>query len=284
VAERHLIRVNDLRDQPNVSAMTAMLSSEEFISYFAVPLIARGEVQGVLEVLHRTTLQPYPEWIDFLETLAGQAAIAIDNALLLENLQKTNLELNLAYDATIEGWSHALDLRDRETEGHTRRVTEMALEIARLMNLEEEKLIQMRRGGLLHDIGKMGVPDNILLKAGPLTDEEWEIMRLHPQFAYDWLAPIAYLREAIEIPYCHHEKWNGTGYPRGLREEAIPLVSRIFAVADVWDALTSDRPYRRAWSKEDAVNYIRENSGLHFDPHIVQVFLNNTITLISSHH
>jgi HD-GYP domain-containing protein (c-di-GMP phosphodiesterase class II) len=238
VAERHLIRVNDLRDQPNVSAMTAMLSSEEFISYFAVPLIARGEVQGVLEVLHRTTLQPYPEWIDFLETLAGQAAIAIDNALLLENLQKTNLELNLAYDATIEGWSHALDLRDRETEGHTRRVTEMALEIARLMNLEEEKLIQMRRGGLLHDIGKMGVPDNILLKAGPLTDEEWEIMRLHPQFAYDWLAPIAYLREAIEIPYCHHEKWNGTGYPRGLREEAIPLVSRIFAVADVWDALT----------------------------------------------
>jgi putative two-component system response regulator len=130
----------------------------------------------------------------------------------------------------------------------------------------------------------MGVPDNILLKAGPLTDEEWEIMRLHPQFAYDWLAPIAYLREAIEIPYCHHEKWNGTGYPRGLREEAIPLVSRIFAVADVWDALTSDRPYRRAWSKEDAVNYIRENSGLHFDPHIVQVFLNNTITLISSHH
>jgi response regulator RpfG family c-di-GMP phosphodiesterase len=283
VAERHLIRVNDLRDQANMSSMTAMLFSEEFTSYWAVPLIARGKVQGVLEVFHRAVLQPHPEWTDFLETLAGQGAIAIDNALLLENLQKINLELSLAYDATIEGWSHALDLRDRETEGHTLRVTEMALEIARLMKLEEEKLVQMRRGGLLHDIGKMGVPDNILLKTGPLTDEEWEIMRMHPQFANDWLAPITYLREAIEIPYCHHERWDGTGYPRGLRGEAIPLASRIFAVADVWDALTSDRPYRRAWSKEAALDYIRENSNLHFDPQIVQVFLDNSATLISSH-
>ena len=151
----------------------------------------------------------------------------------------------------------------------------MALELARIMGVEEEKLVQMRRGSLLHDIGKLGVPDNILLKPGPLTDEEWGIMRLHPQFAYEWLAPISYLREAVEIPYCHHEKWNGTGYPRRLKGEAIPFTSRLFAVADVWDALTSGRPYRSAWPHEKVVYYIRENSSLHFDPKVVEAFLNN---------
>ena len=283
VTERHLIRIEDLNDQPNLLTAAPMLAGEDFVTYFAVPLIARGKVQGVLEVFHRSALQPYPEWIDFLETLAGQGAIAIDNAMLLENLQIMNFELEQAYDATIEGWSHALDLRDRETEGHTLRVTQMALELARLMGIREDKLVQMRRGGLLHDIGKLGVPDSVLLKPGPLTDEETEIMRMHPQFAYDWLAPIAYLSEAIEIPYCHHEKWDGTGYPRGLKGEAIPLTSRIFAVADVWDALTSGRPYRGAWSHEAVINYIRENSGLHFDPQVVEVFLKNTATLISGH-
>jgi HD-GYP domain-containing protein (c-di-GMP phosphodiesterase class II) len=258
-----------------------LFAGEDFFSYYAVPLIARGKVQGVLEVFHRTASQPYPEWIEFLETLGGQTAIAIDNAMLFENLQKINVELEQSYDATIEGWSHALDLRDRETEGHTRRVTGMALGLARLMGIDEDKLIQMRRGGLLHDIGKLGVPDNILLKPGPLTDDEWEIMRMHPQFAYEWLSPINYLHEAVDIPYCHHEKWNGTGYPRGLRDESIPLASRIFAVADVWDALTSNRPYRQAWSQEEAIQYIRENSGIHFDPKVVDVFLKNVTTLVS---
>ncbi len=280
VTERRLIRIEDLREQSNPLFITELLSGEDFVSYFAVPLIARGKVQGVLEVFHRALSQPYSEWIDFLESLAGQAAIAIDNAMLLENLKKINFELEQAYDATIEGWSHALDLRDRETEGHTQRVTRMALELARLMGVEEEKLVQMRRGGLLHDIGKLGVPDSILLKPGPLTDEEWEIMRMHPQFAYDWLAPIPYLREAVEIPYCHHEKWDGSGYPRGLKGESIPLTSRIFAVVDVWDGLTSGRPYRQAWSHEEVVQYIRENSGVHFDPKVVDVFLNNVNILV----
>ncbi len=281
VTERRLIQIEDLRDQPNPTSITELLSGEDFVSYFAVPLIARGKVQGVLEVFHRALSQPYPEWIDFLETLGGQAAIAIDNAMLVENLRKINFELEQAYDATIEGWSHALDLRDRETEGHTRRVTRMALELARLMGVDEEKLVQMRRGGLLHDIGKLGVPDSVLLKPGPLTDEEWEIMRMHPQFAYDWLAPIPYLREAVEIPYCHHEKWDGTGYPRGLKGESIPLTSRIFAVVDVWDGLTSGRPYRQAWSHEETAKYILENSGVHFDPKVVEVFLNNIAALVS---
>ncbi|MGE5642574.1 MAG: HD domain-containing phosphohydrolase [Byssovorax cruenta] len=283
VMERHLIHIENLMDQQNFSATNAMQIGEGFVSYFAVPLIARAKVQGVLEVFHRTGFQPYPEWTDFLETLAGQAAIAIDNATLLDNLQKTNLELQQSYDATIEGWSHALDLRDRETEGHTRRVTDMALELARIMGIHEQKLVHMRRGGLLHDIGKLGVPDSILLKPGPLTEEEWEIMKMHPQFAYDWLAPIPYLRETVEIPYCHHERWDGTGYPRGLKGEAIPLTSRIFAVADVWDAVTSDRSYRRAWSQEQAIEYMRENSGLHFDPKVVEVFLKNIPALVLSH-
>ena len=281
VTERRLVRIEDLKSETNQTVIEALFSEEDFVSYFAVPLVARGKVNGVLEVFQRMLLQPYPEWIDFFEALGGQAAIAIDNATLLENLQNINHELEKAYDATIEGWSHALDLRDRETEGHTLRVTSIALKLAQLMGLDEKRLVQMRRGGLLHDIGKLGVPDSILLKPGPLTDEELAVMRLHPQFAYDWLAPIAYLREAIEIPYCHHEKWDGTGYPRGLRGEAIPLTSRIFAVADVWDALTSGRPYRPAWSHEKVAEYIQENSGQHFDPQVVEVFLKNLAILTS---
>jgi HD-GYP domain-containing protein (c-di-GMP phosphodiesterase class II)/DNA-binding response OmpR family regulator len=281
VIDRRLIRIENLKTQPDHDSIKTLLSGEDFVSYYGIPLITKGKVKGVLEIFQRVPLQPYPEWIDFLETLAGQAAIAIDNATLFENLQKSNFELEQAYDATIEGWSHALDLRDRETEGHTLRVTEMALKLARIMRMKEDKLIHMRRGGLLHDIGKLGVPDSILLKPDALTDEEWKIMRLHPQFAYDWLAPIPYLREAVEIPYCHHEKWDGSGYPRGLTGESIPLTSRIFAIADVWDALTSDRPYRQAWSNKKAVEYIRENSGSHFDPKVVEVFLSNIANLTS---
>jgi response regulator RpfG family c-di-GMP phosphodiesterase len=280
VQDRRLIRIESLNSARN---QTTILSGEGFVSYFAAPLIARGKVYGVLEVFHRTPFQPYSEWTDFLETLAGQTAIAIDNALLVENLQKANLELQQSYDATIEGWSRALDLRDRETEGHTLRVTEMAVGLARFFGLTEEKLVHARRGGLLHDIGKLGVPDDVLLKPGPLTDREWKIMRLHPQFAYEWLSKVPYLREALDIPYCHHEKWDGTGYPRGLKGESIPLISRIFALADVWDAITSDRPYRRAWSHEKAIDYIRANSGLHFDPGVVEIFMQNIAALIPNH-
>lgn len=280
VTERRLVQIENLKIEPQREPMKTLLPEEDFTSYHGVPLIIKGKVTGVLEVFQRAPLMPSPEWISFLETLAGQAAIAIDNAILFENLQRSNHELQQAYDATIEGWSYALDLRDKETEGHTRRVTGMALKLARLMGVEEEKLIHMRRGGLLHDIGKMGVPDNILLKPTALTDEEWRIMRQHPEFAHDWLTPIAYLREVVEIPYSHHEKWDGSGYPRALLGEAIPLASRIFAIADVWDALTSDRPYRPAWSREKAISYLRENTGLHFDPQVVKIFLDNIDELI----
>jgi PAS domain S-box-containing protein len=280
IQERHIIRINDIREQPDGQTATQLRDGEDFISYYNVPLISRGKAQGVLEVFHRTPIQPYPEWIDFLETLGGQAAIAIDNAELIENLQQSNIELAKAYDATIEGWSHALDLRDHETEGHTQRVTEMSQRLASIVGIRGDALIQLRRGALLHDIGKMGVPDRILHKAGDITPEEQAIMRMHPQLAYEWLAPIAYLKDALAIPYCHHEKWDGSGYPQGLKGEEIPLPARIFSVVDVWDALTSDRPYRSAWSREKAIEYLKENRGLYFDPQIVDVFLNNLDKII----
>lgn len=245
---------------------------EGFISYYAAPLTAQGQVKGVLEIFHRSLLDHDDEWLGFLETLAGQAAIAVESTSLFEDLQRTNDELTKAYDATIEGWSHALDLRDKETEGHTRRVTELSLQLARIFKFDEKELLYVRWGALLHDIGKMGVPDRILLKEGPLTEEEWVIMRQHPVYAHEMLRPIQYLRPALDIPYCHHEKWDGTGYPCGLSGEEIPLVARLFAIVDVWDALTSDRPYRAAWSHEKTLTHIQNGSGQHFDPQVVQAF------------
>ncbi len=182
-------------------------------------------------------------------------------------------DLTVAYDTTIEGWSRALDLRDRDTEGHTIRVTEVALELARAVGIREDDLAHVHRGGLLHDIGKIAIPDSILLKPGPLTDDEWDIMRRHPVYAHELLSPVAHLRPALDIPYAHHEKWDGTGYPRGLKGEEIPLAARTFAVVDVWDALRSNRPYRAAWSELKTRKYIRDQAGTHFDPAIAKVFL-----------
>ncbi|MDL1909409.1 response regulator [Chloroflexi bacterium CFX6] len=190
-----------------------------------------------------------------------------------QRLQEAHRNLLDAYDETIEGWSRAMDLRDRETEGHTRRVTQMTLELAKMIGIESEQLTHIRRGALLHDMGKLGIPDSILLKPTSLDPDEWELMRQHPQLAYDMLYPIEYLRPALDIPYCHHEKWDGAGYPRGLKGTEIPLAARLFAVVDVWDALTSDRPYRPAWSAEETLAYIREQSGKHFDPEIAELFL-----------
>ncbi len=243
------------------------------MSYHCVPLVAKGLVKGVLEVFHRSPRDDDAAWVNYLETLAGQAAIAIDSSQLFESLQRSNTGLMLAYEATIEGWSHALDLRDKETEGHTQRVTEMTLHMARRAGLKEEELVHVRRGALLHDMGKLGVPDGILLKPGELTQAEWVMMRKHPAYAYEMLSPIAYLRPALDIPYCHHEKWDGSGYPRGLKGDQIPIAARIFALVDVFDALRSDRPYRPAWPLAKALAHIRSLSGSHFDPDLVEPFL-----------
>jgi PAS domain S-box-containing protein len=271
--ERRTITISYTDLLKNESSQALLLTGEEFNTYYGVPLIAKGKVKGVLELFYRTHFKPDPEWLDFLETLAGQAAIATDDAQLFDYLQRMNTELMVAYDSTIEGWSRALELRDQETEGHTRRVAEMTLELARAMQIfSEERLVHVRRGALLHDIGKMGVPDQILLKPGPLTEKEWAVMRKHPEYAYDLLAPVAYLRSALDIPYCHHEWWDGSGYPHGLAGVQIPMEARIFTVVDVWDAITSDRPYSRAWKPEVARNYILSHSGTQFDPQVVTAF------------
>ena len=261
-----LQRSNEARRDP-------MLAREGFVTYFGVPLIVKGQVKGVFEIFIRSAFSPTADWLQFLHTLSGQAAIAVDNAQLFDNLQRSNQEITQAYDTTLEGWARALELRDRETEGHTRRVTDLTMQLARYMGVPDDELVDIYRGVLLHDIGKMGVPDQILRKTGPLNDSEWIEMRKHPEYAFNLLAPIPYLRPALDIPYCHHEHWDGSGYPRGLKGEHIPLSARIFAIVDIWDALLSDRPYRKAWPEEKVVQYIQDISATILDPAVVQAFL-----------
>ncbi len=239
-----------------------------------VPLFLHGQVIGVLTLIADSQLRKFTdEDVQQAEMFAGHAAIALDNAGLFERLDKANRELSLAYEETIEGWSQALDLRDKETEGHSQRVTELTMHLAEVMEVPLCERCHYRRGALLHDIGKVGVPDSILLKPAKLTGEEREVMQRHPGYAFEILSPIEYLRPALDIPHCHHEKWDGTGYPRGLQGKEIPLAARIFAVVDVWDALRSDRPYRAAWSHERAREYLHEQAGVQFDPDVVKAFL-----------
>ncbi|KAF0106289.1 MAG: putative PAS/PAC sensor protein [Chloroflexi bacterium] len=246
---------------------------EGFVSYTGVSLVVNSHIIGVCEVFHRSMMRQDTDWLRTLETLAGQAALVIDHLQNFEDLQRANIDLLAAYNATIVGWSSAMDLRDKETENHTTRVTELTVRMAELLGLDEDQILHLRRGALLHDIGKLGVPDEILLKTGKLTDEEWTTMRRHPQMAYDMLSSIEYLHPALDIPYCHHEKWDGSGYPRGLKGEQIPFGARLFMIADVYDALISDRPYRTAWTLDKTQKYIRQQSGKHFDPRAVDAFI-----------
>ena len=270
---RTLVTASDLGADPDHCSICQNLVEEGLRASFSAPLVAKDRVYGVLEVFCRAPQDVDAEWTDYLETLAGQLAIAIDNRSLLEDLERSNADLARAYDTTLEGWSRALELRDRETQGHTARVTELTLAVARTLGIGESDLVTVRRGVLLHDIGKMGIPDSILLKPGPLSPEEWVVMRRHPQLAHDLLHPIEFLRPALEIPFCHHEWWDGSGYPRGLKGEAIPLAARIFAVVDSWDGLCVARPYREAWPPERVRAHIRGEAGTHFDPRVVEVFL-----------
>jgi hypothetical protein len=271
--ERRAITVPDVGSDPGAFARAPLLGDEGFVWYMAVPLVCKGQVRGVLEVFRRSAFRPDAEWLEFLDAVAGQTAVAIDNAVLFEDLQRSNVDLALAYDATIEGWSRALDLRDQETEGHSLRVTEMTVRVARGLGFSAADQVHVRRGALLHDIGKVGIPDAVLLKPGPLDADEWVVMKRHPRLAYDLLSPIAHLRPALDIPYCHHEKWDGSGYPRGLAGESIPLAARAFAVVDVWDALRSDRPYRKAWPEEKVRTHVADLGGTHFDPEVLAAFL-----------
>ena len=257
------VQTNIAIGSPGPSAQSALL----------VPMMARGEVIGVMQAQSYTPDRFDANDADLLALLANTAAVAIYNADLFYEAQGTNVELALAYDTTLEGWAKALELRDKETEGHARRVTDLAVRLAAAMGVPAQDLIHLRRGALLHDIGKMGIPDSILLKPGSLSDDEWAVMRSHPTLAYNLLSPVDFLQPALDIPYGHHERWNGQGYPRGLTGEAIPLAARVFAVVDVYDALGSDRPYRAAWPEAKVRDYLRRQAGVEFDPAVVDAFL-----------
>jgi len=236
-----------------------------------VPLIAQDQLIGYLWIGRKNDISETE--VRLLAAVADIAANAMHRATLHERTQKDAFDLSLAYTSTLEGWAHALELRDQETEGHTRRVVQMTVALAQEMGIQASELENIRRGALLHDIGKMGIPDSVLLKPGTLNEREWEIMRRHPAYAYELLHPISYLHPVLDIPACHHEKWDGSGYPKGLAGEQIPLGARVFAIVDVWDALRSDRPYRTAWSFEEARKYILDQSGKHFDPQVVTEFV-----------
>ena len=257
--------------------ISQLVNPNEFKSFMEELLsLIEGENHYELAV-SRATREGTPMYLIINGTVApgyedswGRVLVSI-----LDVTESKQAEENLAeaYDTTLEGWAKALELRDKETEGHSRRVTEITLVVARAMGIKEDALMDVRRGAILHDIGKMAIPDEILRKQGSLTKDEREIVNHHPQVAYNLLCKIPYLKKAIEIPYCHHEKWDGTGYPRGLKGEEIPLTARIFAVADVWDALSNDRPYRSAWDRKKVVEYLRDESEKYFDPKIVQIFI-----------
>jgi HD-GYP domain-containing protein (c-di-GMP phosphodiesterase class II) len=272
--DRRVIGISDLTINKTEFERSLLFPNERFVVYYGVPLIAKGRVLGVLEVFHRSHIRPDEDWLDFLNIISGQAAIAIDSTVMFKDLQRSNFELNMAYNATIDAWSRTLDLRDKDTEGHTRRVTDLMVKFATTAGIQYSDLIHIQRGAILHDIGKVAVPDHILFKPGPLNQDEWAIMRQHPKYAVDLLSPIKYLEPAMDIPHWHHEWWDGTGYPDRLGGEEIPFPARLFALVDVYDALTSDRPYRSAWSKEDTLLYIESQSGRHFDPRLVPEFLN----------
>ncbi len=268
------VYLEDARSAPLSPAEKVIVEARGLISILYYPLVLKDAVIGVFIVGTTTDVRRFGgSEIDLCYVLCGQVSLALANAQLHRRSQQSLVDLARAYDATLEGWSHLLDLRDCATDEHTKRVTALTVALAERMRVPESQMGDLTRGALLHDIGKMAISDRILQKPGPLSEHEWAVMKTHPQVAYDVLSRIEYLSPALDIPYAHHEKWDGTGYPRGLSGEDIPRAARLFSVVDVFDALTSDRPYRRAWKVEEAVRHIRESAGGHFDPAAVQAFL-----------
>ncbi|MGD8406727.1 MAG: HD domain-containing phosphohydrolase [Anaerolineales bacterium] len=274
VTTKKPVYLPDARKVTLTPAEQVAVKERKLISLLYYPLLIRDDVIGVFIVGTSKGVRSFKEnELDLCAALSSQSALAISNAKLYKQAQQAIADITKAYDATLEGWSRVLDMRDHVTDQHTHRVADLTVDLAKKMDIPVTELGNIRRGALLHDIGKMGIPDAILQKPDVLTDAEWKTMKKHPEMAYQFLSHISYLQPALEIPLCHHEKWDGTGYPRKLKGEEIPLAARIFTVVDVYDALTSERPYRKAWKKEDALAYIREQAGKHFFPEAVDAFL-----------
>lgn len=270
--ENQAIAISSLEENPLSFTRKNMLV-ENFQSYFARPLSVKGETVGVMEVFFRRPSYPDDEWINFYNALATQAAVAYDSHRKYTDLQKIQQNMASSLRSTIETWSRTLELHEIETHGHIRRVTNETLQIAKLVGIREEDLPNIERGALLHDIGKLAIMDDILQKKGALTDEEWTEIKRHPEISRELLSNVKLLEDAVDIPYSHHENWDGSGYPQGLKGEEIPLPARIFAVVETYDALISPRPYREAWSKKQAIQYLIEQKGKKFDPKIVDLFV-----------
>ncbi len=267
--------VNNLQDRlRNVSLRFPVSKTGKTVqSGLYVPMLAHNAVIGVVQAQSYRPDHFKPADASLFSLVANTAAVAIKNTQLASSLEKTTQDLHQTYEATIEGWTRALELRDYGTERHTQRVVDLTIALGKKLGINGSELVKVRRGAQLHDIGKMGIPDTILLKPGPLDDAEWHIMRKHPSYAFEMLRPIPYFNDIIDIPYCHHEKWDGTGYPRRLRGEEIPLSARIFSIVDVWDALCSDRPYRPAWPHNQVIDYIQYQANKHFQPDIAKAFV-----------
>lgn len=269
-AKRQTSNIEDaLKSEPS-----ALMKQEGFVAQYLQPLVSKGQFLGVIEIFLRTPLPDDPQWVEFLHLLGQQAAITIDSSAAFENLQRTNFDLSKAYDSTLEGWMRALELRSIEAVGQAKRVSILALQFGKAVGFQERDLIHLHRGAMLHNIGTLGIPDAILFKPAPFTDMEMQIMRREPVMAYEMLSKIEYLRPAADIPYCCHENWDGSGYPRGLKGEEIPLSARLVAIVMTWDDLCSAHPYRPPVEQEQAREDIRTMSGTRFDPKLVEAFLN----------
>lgn len=272
--ERNPVLVNESDFSQLADQMKEFYETNQIRCHYRIPIEVGNRTRGLFDVFLGESLQDEEsDWKLYAETLAGQAALAITNHDLISGLRDKNEELLEAYESTIFGLGHALEIRDKETFGHSERVLKLSLKVAEALQFTDDEISNFRRGVLLHDIGKIGIPDSILLKPGPLNEDEWKVMRLHPVYAYDLLKGVSFLKNALDVPYSHHERWDGSGYPQGLSREEIPVAARIFSVVDVWDALTNDRPYRKSWSCEDARRYLIDNAGVQFDPKIVELFL-----------
>ncbi|NPV41808.1 MAG: PAS domain-containing protein [Anaerolineae bacterium] len=246
---------------------------ENFTSYYARPISLKGKTIGVFEVFFKNAYFPEKDWEDFFEALTTQIAVAYDSTQKYSDLQKLQQNMAASLRSTIETWSKSLELHDIESYGHIRRVTNETLEIAKIMGIEEDQLPNIERGALLHDIGKLAIMDGILQKKGTLTEDEWKEIKRHPEISREMLSNVTLLEDAVDIPYSHHENWDGSGYPQGLKGENIPLAARIFAVVETYDAMISPRPYRAALTKQEAIQYLIDQKGKKFDPRVVDLFL-----------
>ena len=271
--ERKSIEVHNLWDKAVDFTRQNLIRNENFHFYYASPLISEGNLLGMLELFHRSAFRLDEDDKSFIEAVSNQTAIAIDHIRAMQHLKRAQSEVRMAYQQTLEGWASALELRDNETEGHSNRVTSWSVCLAKKFGYSDNETVNIRWGSLLHDIGKMGIPDSILHKPGPLNKEEWEIMKTHPLMAQKILSKIQFLKSALEIPVYHHERWDGSGYPYGLSGVRIPLPARIFAVIDIWDALISERPYRKALPQNEVIDYLQQEAGKTLDPEVVALFL-----------